>query len=703
MSSLALHSKSWSRRLHETSLLQPDVDAATHASPAKQARAAAQTGRGELAPFPRERTSYVLALDRLACALRAAADRVVLPTARAAAAFHAAQGWRAFGDARLEDHAREHFGRSARWVREQVRLHHAVTSRPALAAALTGADGGAPIGAEKAKVIARLHDMDDVAVAAWIARARASTLATLRAEVRAALDGAGDPAADDLEPRRTVVIEMPAAIAVAFDEVCELARATAGRELSLAGAVDALLAETHPVVAGDVPMAAAARSRTGAWIEGDPGRPRVMSIERSRPRPADDVPAHVDDSEVAFRARTTLAEFRLLDASAGRGGPRELHDQLKRLVAFEDALLRRLGEVVAKLADRGAWATLPFGGIADYAERRLGMSATAVDDRVRTARALSHWPQLRAAYDGGRIGLEAASLARRALGRGAAVLGPSKLGPYGDDAGRAARDLEKAWLDHAESVTIKRLRDEVRVIRRRAALETAGSRAPLTDEEWSAARWRAPGSARCAVITAGLVAAAQIEWRGVSVDGRDAARTPDVFQRLRLPESSATRLLDAIESARRSLTRLVESVPWDQPWPDDAALPSVRAARAFSVRARRVPAWAGLLALLEEAALTWDDPRGVPRRPGDAVYRRSGYRCEAPRCTARGGLHAHHVAFRSHGGSDHSSNLVVLCEAHHRLLHDAGLIAVDGRAPLDLTWDMGGARFRCDRRLGDER
>ncbi len=701
MSSLALHSKSWSRRLHETCLLQPDVDAATHVSPAKQARAAAQTGRGELAPFPRERTSYVLALDRLACALRAAADRVVLPTARAAAAFHATQGWHAFGDVWLEDHAREHFGRSGRWVREQVRLHHAVTSRPALAAALTGADGGAPIGAEKAKVIARVNDMDAVAVTAWIARARATTLATLRAEVRAALDGAGDPAADDLEPRRTVVIEMPTAIAVAFDEVCELARATAGRELSLAGAVDALLAETHPVVAGDVPTAAAARSRTGAWIEDDPGRPRVMSIERSRPRPADDVPAHVDDSEVAFRARTTLAEFRLLDASAGRGGPRELHDQLKRLVAFEDALLRRLGEVVADLADRGAWATLPFGGIADYAERRLGMAGTVVEDRVRAVRALAMTPCLRAAYDGGRIGLEAALLARRALGP--AVSGPSKLGPY-----------ESEWVRHAESVTVKRLRDEVRVIRGRAAMAPASSRAPLTDAEWSAARHREPGSARRAVFTAGLIAVAQTGGRDAVhgpdvfhgpevVHGPDVFHGPGVLQRLRLPESSATRLLDAIESARRSLTRLVESVPWDQPWPDDAALPSVRAARAFSVRARRVPAWAGLLALLEEAALTWDDPRGVPRRPGDAVYRRSGYRCEAPRCTARGGLHAHHVAFRSHGGSDHSSNLVVLCEAHHRLLHDAGLIAVDGRAPLDLTWDMGGARFRCDRRLGDER
>ena len=123
----------------------------------------------------------------------------------------------------------------------------------------------------------------------------------------------------------------------------------------------------------------------------------------------------------------------------------------------------------------------------------------------------------------------------------------------------------------------------------------------------------------------------------------------------------------------------------------------------FSVRARRVPAWVGLLALLEDAAFAWDDPRACPRRPADRIYRRDGYRCAAPGCTARATIEEHHVRFRSRGGSNDPANRVTLCAAHHAALHQHGTLAVTGSAPLGLTWTAGavpaGRRFRCERRL----
>lgn len=631
--------------------------------------------------FPRARTSRVHTLDELACALRAAADRVVLPLARAAAAFTAAEGWRAFGDVRLEDHARESFGRTARWVRDQVRLHDVVTRFPRLAEALVGADGGAPLGSEKSKLVARAALRDESALGAWIARARAVTVGALRREVRHALEGDDPVAADELEPRTRVVIEVPYEVAVAFEDTCELARATAGRELGMAGVVEALLAEAELQVIGSGLVVSAAPALpppgAGAWMERI-AAPRLVSRELMKAAAALAPIAPADDSDVALRACTTLAEFRELAAAAGRGDAHALHDQLCRLVALEDTIMRRLGEVVGELDDHGAWATLPFTNVADYSERRLGLGATTVEDRVRAARALVRRPLLRAAYDAGRVSLEAAMIALRAMGPRAAAV----------DA-----DIEKAWVERTLEATVKRMRDELRIVRRRPRVDAAVPCWPASDEEWSAARRRDPGEARRAVLAAGLAAVLAV-----------AERPPeaDVFLRLTLPESTAGRFLAALESARRGLTALAESVPWDEPWPHPATLPSLLAARTFSTRARRVPAWVGLLALLENATLTWDDPRATPRRPGDDVYRRAGYRCEAPGCTSRANLHDHHVVFRAHGGGDGLENRIVLCEGHHRALHDAGTLSARGAAPVDVVVVKGRVRrvrFRCERRI----
>jgi hypothetical protein len=105
---------------------------------------------------------------------------------------------------------------------------------------------------------------------------------------------------------------------------------------------------------------------------------------------------------------------------------------------------------------------------------------------------------------------------------------------------------------------------------------------------------------------------------------------PDVFLRLGLPESLAADRLAAVAVARRGLTLLAVRVPWDRDWPDEPALPSVLAARTSSVRARHVPARVALLALLEAAVLTWDDPHAFPGRAANPVCRRDGFRCSAP-------------------------------------------------------------------------
>jgi hypothetical protein len=142
------------------------------------------------------------------------------------------------------------------------------------------------------------------------------------------------------------------------------------------------------------------------------------------------------------------------------------------------------------------------------------------------------------------------------------------------------------------------------------------------------------------------------------------------------------------------------------------------AARTFSVRSRRVPAWVGLLALLEDFVLTWDPPHrvarapagtrarastGAPKRPGDPVYSRAGWRCTAPGCTSRKNLDDHHVVYRSRRGGNALDNRICACHFHHHLGEHGLLASCRGKAPLGILWRLGkkdlGVWYRNERRV----
>jgi hypothetical protein len=66
-----------------------------------------------------------------------------------------------------------------------------------------------------------------------------------------------------------------------------------------------------------------------------------------------------------------------------------------------------------------------------------------------------------------------------------------------------------------------------------------------------------------------------------------------------------------------------------------------------------------------------------------------GWRCAVPACSSHANLHAHHVVFRSAGGSDASSNLITLCAWHHQRGVHGGLVRIQGRAPDRLRFELG--------------
>ena len=81
------------------------------------------------------------------------------------------------------------------------------------------------------------------------------------------------------------------------------------------------------------------------------------------------------------------------------------------------------------------------------------------------------------------------------------------------------------------------------------------------------------------------------------------------------------------------------------------------------------------------------------------VFARDGWRCTVPGCTSQRNLHAHHVLFRSAGGSDDDANLTTLCAAHHQRGVHAGVIRISGRAPGELVFELPLGRFRSGDRV----
>ena len=79
----------------------------------------------------------------------------------------------------------------------------------------------------------------------------------------------------------------------------------------------------------------------------------------------------------------------------------------------------------------------------------------------------------------------------------------------------------------------------------------------------------------------------------------------------------------------------------------------------------------------------------MPRRPGDEIYIRDGWRCTAPGCTSRRNLEDHHIRYRSRGGDDDPANRICLCRFHHQRGEHGGLASCRGRAPTGVVWRLG--------------
>src|SRR6185437_10345772 len=93
---------------------------------------------------------------------------------------------------------------------------------------------------------------------------------------------------------------------------------------------------------------------------------------------------------------------------------------------------------------------------------------------------------------------------------------------------------------------------------------------------------------------------------------------------------------------------------------------------------------------------------GSDREPGRAtqdvapkivrfVHRRDGGRCRVPGCRSSRYLEIHHVVPREAGGNHEPENLVLLCDGHHRAVHEGTLAIAGSSAKLEVTRTPVGA------------
>jgi len=85
----------------------------------------------------------------------------------------------------------------------------------------------------------------------------------------------------------------------------------------------------------------------------------------------------------------------------------------------------------------------------------------------------------------------------------------------------------------------------------------------------------------------------------------------------------------------------------------------------------------------------------IPAPTRRVVAIRDRFCCTYPGCTSKRFLEAHHIVPRALGGTNAASGLTLLCDSHHKDLHDR-VIRISGRAPDELVFE------RLARRTSDD-
>jgi hypothetical protein len=117
------------------------------------------------------------------------------------------------------------------------------------------------------------------------------------------------------------------------------------------------------------------------------------------------------------------------------------------------------------------------------------------------------------------------------------------------------------------------------------------------------------------------------------------------------------------------------------------------AVHAVRERAKRFARFGKCLTIIAAHFIRTHEGAFRPARTrAQKVRERDGGHCQVPGCS-HAADHAHHIEYRSRGGSDDESNQVSLCAFHHLRCIHGGFLGVTGTAPDGLEWTLRGERW----------
>jgi hypothetical protein len=367
--------------------------------------------------------------------------------------------------------------------------------------------------------------------------------------------------------------------------------------------------------------------------------------------------------------------------------------------------------LVAEWDRRGTWAAQGCRSAAHWLNWRVGTSLGAAREQVRVGRALGALPQITEAFASGVISyskvraitriatpaiegllVEWAKAAtasqletivreqRRATGAAEAELAQNRharryLRTYTDDEGMV---VIRARLSPEDGAVVLAALDAARHPARGGAgagsdvsAETPGVAAEAGD-----ASAETPGAAASEPEAAGDVSAETPRTHEVFYDGPiDPGESKAADALVQVCRQALSAGLDDQDRGRPPVSVLVHVDQEVLADPDRAGCCYVEGVGAIAAHsARRLACDAAVSQLLYRPDGSVE-PRGatraIPVSMRRALLARDRH-CRFPGCDTRRNLHAHHVVHWAAGGPTVLSNLVGLCGAHHRFVHEGG-------------------------------
>ncbi len=339
-------------------------------------------------------------------------------------------------------------------------------------------------------------------------------------------------------------------------------------------------------------------------------------------------------------AATPRSDVSPSDTTPTPSDPVSLDMRLADAVRVLRTIEPRIGRLLRVVVDQRIYRSFGHPAFADYVRERLGISVRKAWALLQVEKATVQSADFDRAYREGRLSWV------RAL----------SLLPVLD------RATAPAWIARAESVTVRRLCDEVDWVL--ASRDVLGPNVALVPPPIDS-----PLPAPI-VITPPNACATPDECRDSSPHARLQIRAHD-----ETPALGST-------SERQNVLEVVDAeIRFTGPASVVALLRDV----LDSFAEPNQPRWMALERLLRHVVTHW---ASTPRHP-DPVFARDGWRCTVPACSSRRNLHDHHIRFRSRGGDNRCDNRTTVCAAHHlHGLHE-GTIRASGVAPHAIEWQLG--------------